>query len=88
MYENVLRPVVIGGVKVPNRVVRTAHATGFADGEMNDRLIAYHEARAKGGVGLTIIEIMGVHPSSPGSLLAFHPNMMEGHKRLVDRLQP
>ena len=76
MYENVLRPVVIGGVKVPNRVVRTAHATGVADGEMNDRLIAYHEARAKGGVGLTIIEIMGVPHSSPGSLLAFHPNIM------------
>ena len=88
MYENVLSPIAIGGVEVPNRVVRTAHATGFAAGEMNDRLIAYHEARAKGGVGLTIVEIMGVHPSSPGSLLAFHPNIVEGHKRLIERLQP
>ena len=59
-YRHVLSPIRIGGVEVPNRVVRTAHATGFAAGEMSDRLIAYHEARARGGVGLTIVEIMGV----------------------------
>ena len=43
-YRHVLSPIRVGGVEVPNRVVRTAHATGFAAGEMSDRLIAYHEA--------------------------------------------
>jgi len=88
MYEHVLSPITIGGVEIPNRVVRTAHATGMAMGEMNERLIAYHEARARGGVGLTILEIMGVHPSSPGSLLAFHPDIVDGHKRLMETLEP
>lgn len=83
MYEHVLRPITVGGVEIPNRVVRTAHATGFAPGRMSDRLIAYHAARARGGVGLTILEIMGVHPSSPGSLLAFDPTISEGYGNLL-----
>lgn len=88
MYKHVLSPIRIGGVEVPNRVVRTAHATGFARGVANDRIIAYHEARAKGGVGLTILEIMGVHPSSPASFMAFMPGVLEGHKRLMDVINP
>lgn len=88
MYENVLSPISIGGVEVPNRVVRTAHATGYNAGKMSDRCLHYHLARAKGGVGLTILEIMGVHPSSPGSFLGFLPTVVEGHKRLMDALSP
>ena len=88
MYENVLSPISIGGVAVPNRVVRTAHATGYNAGKMSDRCLHYHLARAKGGVGLTILEIMGVHPSSPGSFLGFLPTVVEGHKRLMDALSP
>ena len=88
MYENVLSPIAIGGVRVPNRVVRTAHATGFNAGEMSDRCLNYHLARAKGGVGLTILEIMGVHPSSPASFLGFNPSVVEGHRRLMDAIAP
>ena len=83
MYEHVLSPITVGSVEIPNRVVRTAHATGYAPGRMSDRLIAYHAARARGGVGLTILEIMGVHPSSPGSLLAFDPTIGEGYQKLL-----
>ena len=88
MYKNVLSPITIGGVEVPNRVVRTAHATGYNMGEMSERCLQYHLARAKGGVGLTILEIMGVHPSSPGSFLGFNPGVVEGHKRLMDAVEP
>ena len=34
-----------------------------ADGLVSDELIAYHEARAKGGAGLIILEGMAFHPS-------------------------
>jgi 2,4-dienoyl-CoA reductase-like NADH-dependent reductase (Old Yellow Enzyme family) len=60
---HVLTPIRIGGCTIPNRVVRTAHATRIGGGVMSDDLIAYHERRARGGVGLTIIEILGVHPT-------------------------
>ena len=63
MYEHVLSPIDIGGVKVPNRVVRTAHATGIGGGHMGPELIEYHAARARGGVGLTIIEILSGVPT-------------------------
>lgn len=88
MYEHVLRPVTIGGVEVPNRVVRTAHATGIGAGRMSDELIEYHAARARGGVGLTIIEILSVHPTSPASLNAFDPTLPAGYEKLMAACAP
>ena len=39
MYEHVLSPISVGGVEIPNRVVRTAHATGIGgdDGQLGGR---------------------------------------------------
>jgi 2,4-dienoyl-CoA reductase-like NADH-dependent reductase (Old Yellow Enzyme family)/thioredoxin reductase len=44
----------IGRVEVRNRIVMPAMGTGYAteDGCVTDRLIAFYEARARGGVGL------------------------------------
>lgn len=88
MYEHVFSPIAIAGVQVPNRVVRTAHATGIGGGRLTDDLIAYHEARARGEVGLSILEILAVHPSSPGTLNAFDPTLLDGYKRLMERIRP
>ena len=88
MYEHVLSPINIGGVTVPNRVVRTAHATGIGGGHMSPELIEYHAARARGGVGLTIIEILSVHPSSPASLNAFDPRLGAEYEQLVHACAP
>ena len=41
-YEILQEPVRINGCVIPNRIVRTAHATGFARGEVSPQLIAYH----------------------------------------------
>ncbi len=88
MYEHVLSPITIGGVEVPNRVVRTAHATGIGAGRMSDELIEYHAARARGGVGLTIVEILSVHPTSPASLNAFDPSLPAGYEKLMAACSP
>ncbi|MEM9623811.1 MAG: FAD-dependent oxidoreductase, partial [Pseudomonadota bacterium] len=88
MYEHVLSPISINHVDVPNRVVRTAHATGIGGGTMSDDLIAYHAARARGGVGLTIIEILSVHPSSPATLNSFDPSLPEGYSKLMSACAP
>lgn len=88
MYDHVLSPVDLGGVTVPNRTVRTAHATGLGGGSLNDDLIAYHEARARGGFGLTVMEILAVHPSSPGTLNAFDPTLPKGYDKLMDAVRP
>ena len=85
---HVLTPLKVGPVELKNRVVRPAHGTLIGGGTLNDDLIAYHEARAKGGVGLTIVEIMGVHPTSMGSLNAFDISLQKSYPKFVERMKP
>lgn len=55
----------IGPVQLPNRIVSSGHDTVMAqDGRPGDRLIAYHVARARGGTGLIVVQVAGVHPSA------------------------
>jgi 2,4-dienoyl-CoA reductase-like NADH-dependent reductase (Old Yellow Enzyme family)/thioredoxin reductase len=82
------KPIKIAGAAIKNRVVRTAHATNIGGGKMSDDLIAYHEARARGGVGLSIIEIMAVHPTSVAGLNSFDPTIGEGYRKLVEATRP
>ena len=56
MYDALRQPVTIAGLTVPNRIVRTAHSLGKPWVDVDDALVAYHEARALGGVGLSILE--------------------------------
>jgi len=60
-----LAPGTIGGLELRCRIIQPAMESnlGTADGRVTDRLIAYYEARAKGGVGLVITENTSVHPS-------------------------
>jgi 2,4-dienoyl-CoA reductase-like NADH-dependent reductase (Old Yellow Enzyme family) len=89
MYERALSPIRIGPVEVKNRIARTAHATMMARaGTITDELIAYHLARAEGGVGLTIIEAAGVHPSSILSLANLDDSIIDGYRALASRIAP
>lgn len=88
MYEHVFEPIDIVGTTIPNRIVRTAHSTAHAWADANDELIAYHEARAKGGVGLSILEIAGVHKSAPTLIPVYGDHVIGGYQKLVGRLHP
>jgi 2,4-dienoyl-CoA reductase (NADPH2) len=57
-YPHLLAPGRIGGVALRNRIVMAAMGTNFAapDGHCTERLIAYYEARARGGAGLLVLE--------------------------------
>ena len=65
--ELLLSPLDIGSTHLRNRAVSTAHGS-FLDfyrpGEPPDRYLAYQERRARGGVGLIILQPVHVHPSS------------------------
>ncbi len=85
----VYEPLKIRGCVIPNRVSRSAHATGLSNfGVMSDRLIDYHAARAKGGVGLTILEAAAVHRSSVLSLANWDDSAIEGYQRLMAAIKP
>ena len=57
-YPHLLSPGRIGGMALRNRLALAAMGTNFAspDGHCTERLIAYYEARAKGGAGLLVLE--------------------------------
>ena len=76
-YDNLFQPLQIGGCTVPNRIARTAHSTGTA----GEDLIAYHEERARGGTGLTIIEIAGVQPSSATAIPVYSDTVLPFYER-------
>lgn len=54
-YENLLSPITIKDRTFKNRVFSSAHAPGYAESGMpGERYQAYHEAKARGGIGLTM----------------------------------
>jgi 2,4-dienoyl-CoA reductase (NADPH2) len=57
-YPHLLSPGRIGALALRNRIVMAAMGTNFAapDGHCTERLIAYYEARARGGAGLLVLE--------------------------------
>jgi len=82
-YPNVFSPITINGCTIKNRIVRSAHGTGLSAGGLQV-LLDYHEARAKGGVGLTIVEIASVHPTCAAPILAFRPESVADFERLTE----
>jgi len=60
-----MSPIKVGNVELRNRVVLTPAGTDDCAGPdyfVSERLIAYHEARAKGGCGLNIVEVTSIEP--------------------------
>ena len=66
-YPHVFRPIRVGRTEVRNRIFVPAHTTSFGENNLpSARHLAYHRARAAGGVGLIIFEGIRVHRSSLG----------------------
>jgi 2,4-dienoyl-CoA reductase (NADPH2) len=61
-FQKLFEPGMIGPVKVKNRIIKTANGTSFMDADQTcgDRMIAYYERLAKGGVGFLVVESCGV----------------------------
>jgi 2,4-dienoyl-CoA reductase-like NADH-dependent reductase (Old Yellow Enzyme family)/thioredoxin reductase len=89
MYELTLSPIRIGRVELKNRVVRTGHVTMFSrTGNITDDLIAYHLARARGGVGLSILEAAAVHPTSILALANVDDSITESYRKIARIIAP
>ncbi len=82
LYENLFRPLQIAGCRLPNRIVRTAHSTGMT----GEDLIAYHEQRARSGLGLAILEIAGVQPSTATGIPVHSDSVLSFYEETARRL--
>ena len=61
-FPKLFSPLRIRNVTLKNRIGSTGHDTCLADHTLpGDALAAYHRARAKGGAGLIVLEVAGVH---------------------------
>ena len=58
-FTRLFEPVSIGQMGITNRLVMPPMGTNYAteDGYVTKRLLDYYEERAKGGVGLIIVEV-------------------------------
>jgi NAD(H)-dependent 7beta-hydroxy-3-oxo-delta4-cholenoic acid oxidoreductase len=65
--KNLFRPIKIGSMEIKNRMAMAPMATDFAnpDGTISQKMIDYFGARAKGGVGLIIMEVVTIDELSP-----------------------
>jgi 2,4-dienoyl-CoA reductase-like NADH-dependent reductase (Old Yellow Enzyme family) len=60
-YPTLFSPLALGPITLKNRIVNSAHATGFARaGRYTERLRAYHRARARGGAAVLVSQATSV----------------------------
>jgi 2,4-dienoyl-CoA reductase-like NADH-dependent reductase (Old Yellow Enzyme family) len=92
VLEHLLSPLALGPVELRNRIVSTAHQTTLVhDHVPTDEFVAYHEARARGGVGLIVLEATAVHPSgllTSHTLGGYLPAIVAGYRRVAAAVQP
>jgi len=85
-------PLEVGPVRLKNRVLSSGHDTVMAEhGQVTDQLVAYHRARAEGGVGLIVLQVAGVHPTARYTshmLMADSDECIAGYRRLCEELRP
>lgn len=88
-FSNLFEPIQIGPIEVKNRIMSTGHHTYLAEGAPSEELIAYHKARAAGGVGSIVTEIVSVHPSGElfSKLLKADPNHLDGFTALAKEVK-
>jgi 2,4-dienoyl-CoA reductase-like NADH-dependent reductase (Old Yellow Enzyme family) len=91
-FPHLFSPLRIGTVTIANRIVSSGHDTVMvADGAITDRLVAYHEARARGGTGLIVVQVAGVHETARYTshvLMAVDDSCIAGYRALADAVRP
>lgn len=84
MLRHVLSPFAIGSIELRNRVVRTSQGSGLAVGQrVSDDMVAFHVARARGGVALSYADVGQIHWSSPAMLDLSTDDVVPGLLRLT-----
>ena len=81
-FDIVFQPLQVAGLTLPNRIVRTAHGTLMPWVDRSDALIDYHVARARGGVGMSILETSSVHPSAPRVINSHNDDVIPGYEKI------
>lgn len=86
-YPMLFSPIKVGAQEVKNRVFMPPVSTNLADhGYVTDALVDHYTARAKGGVGLIITEVVTVEPTYtylPGDMCCYDDTFIPGWEKLA-----
>ena len=88
MYEKLFEPLDIAGTTIDNRIVRSAHSTGSPWVDKGEDFAEYHLARARGGVGMSILEIAGVMPMTATAIPIYEDRVVGDYQKLMDKIRP
>jgi len=87
-FPRLFSPLSVGGLEIRNRIFSTGHQTMLARGQLpNEDMAAYHEARARGGAGLVVIEAARPHAGAASSapiINAFTDDCIPGYRMIGD----
>jgi 2,4-dienoyl-CoA reductase-like NADH-dependent reductase (Old Yellow Enzyme family)/thioredoxin reductase len=88
MLDRLLSPLQLGPLTIRNRIVSTSHQTSLVHDHLpTDALIAYHEARARGGAGLICVEATAIHHTgllTAHTLGGYLPQIVPVYRRLAE----
>lgn len=87
-YPHLFSPIQIGSTTVKNRIFMPPLSTNLGNkGYVTDELVAHYRARAKGGVGLFVTEVVTIEPTYvylPGDMSIHDDSFIPGWKKLTD----
>jgi 2,4-dienoyl-CoA reductase-like NADH-dependent reductase (Old Yellow Enzyme family) len=87
-FSHLFQPLRIRGCTLRNRIMSTGHDTTLpVDGTVNAALVAYQEARARGGVGLIVLQVSGVHETARYTnhvLMATDDGAIAGYRNVAE----
>lgn len=90
-YPNLFSPLQLKGITIPNRILSTGHDTDLGrHGLPTDALIAYQRARARGGAGLIVVQVVAVHDTARYTtevLVGTSDDCIPHFKRLFDAIR-
>jgi 2,4-dienoyl-CoA reductase-like NADH-dependent reductase (Old Yellow Enzyme family) len=87
-FTHLFQPLRIRGCTLKNRIMSSGHDTTLpVDGTVNAELVAYQEARARGGVGLIVLQVSGVHETARYTnhvLMATDDSSIAGYRKVAE----
>lgn len=90
-FAQALSPLDVGPLRFRNRIFVPAHTTNFGEHHLpSAQHLAYHRARARGGVGAIIFESIRVHANSlgrPQAVCGFDPACIDPFRRITDAVK-
>lgn len=89
-YTHLFEPIKVGNTIIKNRVFMPPISTNLADKcYVTDELVQHYAARAKGGVGLIVSEVVTVEPTYiylPGDMSIHDDSFIPGWKKLCSEV--